>query len=102
MKRNKAYMMSKRGLTPLDQLTIKASAKKTEAEIQDIVMKAMLTLPIMVLKENYWKKSPKSKFVEFYKEMVNLYEAFGEDDFTLLDVKKYLKEELGIEVEEIG
>lgn len=99
------HKLSQKGLSPLEQLQVRQIAKAKEQQLvkqsQDQVFKFMIVIPMMVLKENYWRKTPKKKFQEFFQSMIECYEDFGEG-FEMEDVQKYLREEMDIEFEDLN
>lgn len=104
MSKNKKYSpyhLAKRGISPLEQLQIKELAHKKDKQIEEEVFKKMLIIPLMALKENHWNKSPKSKFENFFREMLALYEELGDDGYTLEEAKKYIKECCGIDYDDL-
>lgn len=104
MAKNKKYSphgLAKRGITPLEQLQIKQLAHQKDKHIEKEVFKKMIIIPLMALKEYHWCKSPKSKFEEFFHEMMALYEEYGEDGFTSEEAKKYIKECCGIDYDDL-
>lgn len=98
-KKYNPHQLKQKGLTLNDQLRIKQYAKQCEREIEQQVFAKMILIPIMCLRDSHWEKSPKSKFEKFYNEMMKRYEDMGNQDFTIEDVKQYLKDEIGLEVE---
>ena len=60
----------------------------------------MLSIPLMVLKDHFWKKSFRQRIPKFMEEVFKLYEAWQDDEIDINDLRQELWEIGGIRLEE--
>ena len=91
------------GLTPLDLLRIKETAKKAadkaEKQATDKAFLYMLAIPLNVLVNDYWSKSAKKRAPKFIDDVPSLYEAVQDGVVTDEQLRELLRDMAGLEVE---
>ena len=61
----------------------------------------LLSLPMKVLSEYYWKKASPAKIQRFVDRVIDAYEKWQDDEegWTTEELKRYLWEEMGVRFE---
>jgi len=92
-----------KGLSPLELAQMKAIAKKhAEAMEQEATERAflyMLSIPLIILFEDYWKKTAKKKAPKFIEDVASLYESVQMGVVTEQQLADSLYELAGVKIE---
>lgn len=92
-----------KGLSPLELAQMKAIAKKhAEAMEQEATERAflyMLSIPLIILFEDYWQKTAKKKAPKFIEDVASLYESVQMGIVTEQQLADSLYELAGVKIE---
>lgn len=103
MKRNPKYVRAKKsGMTDVDLLLIRESAKKTAVQAtQETYERAfvhMLGITITLLANDYWSKTAKKRVPKFIEDVVSLFDSVQEGAVTEQELLEIIKEYAGIDI----
>lgn len=79
-----------------------AQIDKIKADAVDdavhMAVQLLLAIPVMVLKDNWWKKTASKSCPKFIDQCLDLYDSYNKGDVTLEDLRQCLLEEAGVEL----
>jgi hypothetical protein len=104
---NKVQMQMKKakkaGMSPLDvqymREIARKEAQKMEQEATEKAFLYMLSIPLIILFEDYWKKTAKKKAPKFIEDVASLYESVQMGVVTEQQLADSLYELAGIKIE---
>ena len=71
-------------------------------EAVNVAITLLLSLPLEVLKEHYWKKTYKRKFPKFTEQVLELYKSWQNGEVDIDKLKADIEELSGIKIERGG
>lgn len=93
----------KAGMSNLDLLRIKETAKKTadrlENEATEKAFLYMLAIPLNVLVHDYWSKTAKKKAPKFIDDVISLFESVQEGVVTDKELADLLKDMADVSID---
>lgn len=68
-------------------------------EVRSQVLTLLFAIPLLVLKDHYWKRSDAKRMEEFTRRVLEIYEAYEAGEVTLEDIKQECRDKTGIALE---
>lgn len=100
---NQYKRAKKSGLTNVDLLKMKETARKEAQKMENKVREQafldMLAIPLLVLAHDYWPKSAKKKAPQFIEDVYNLFDSVQKGVTTNEELAAELYELSGVKVE---